>query len=183
MRRINALITPLLLVLFLVHVVAGSLQVIGVLPGGVGWLTGVAHTALTLVAAHMAIGVALTVQTFRAQRAKGATYWRENRLFWVRRLSGLALALLIAVHFVIFLGTGTGSSYRLTFFGPAELASQLLMVVALVLHVVSNVRPQLIALGIPRRPYVAGDVMAFVSGVLLVAGVAFVVYFLRWLVV
>ena len=58
--------------------------------------------------------------------------------------------------------------------------AQVLFVLSIALHVLTNVRPMLISLGIrPLKRYVP-DILIVLSIVLLVFIAAFIIYYLRW---
>jgi len=175
MRKLNAILTALILVLFLAHAILGGFQLLGV---GDTSLKVLARAAVVLVVIHTAIGVKLTADSLRVWKKTGVSYWRENRLFWARRLSGLAVMVFLIFHMTIFMGSG--DVYRLQWFTTGRLITQILLVVSLAVHVITNVRPMLISFGVKSlKPYV-GDILFVLSVLLLFLAAAFVVYYLRW---
>ena len=179
MRKANAIISALLLVLFLIHGIAGGFQLLGWLPGGLRVLTVLARAMVVLLVLHAAIGIKLTADAVRKGKKSGAFYARENRVYWTRRISGLALMVLIAVHVVVFLDS-RGEVYRLTAFGMPQLVGQILMVLCLLVHILINIRPLLISFGIGGFRIYIKDVLFVLSVVLLFGAAAFAVYYLRW---
>ena len=176
MRRLNAILTAMILLLFLLHAILGSFQLIGV---GNTAVKGVAWVAAALTLLHALIGVKYTADTLRVRKKTGVGYFRENRLFWARRVSGFAVMVLLFFHFTAF-GDSSGSVYRLKYFGTAKLTLQLLLAAAIALHVLTNVKPMLISFGVRSlRPRV-GDILFVLSVLMLFFAAAFIVYFLRW---
>ena len=176
MRRFNAVLTACILVLFLLHAMAGAFQLMGTGSDAVrvlGWVT------LVLTAIHTLIGIKLTIDTLRIQKQAGTGYPKENRLFWARRISGFTLIFLIALHAGAF-SSGSGDAYRLLPFGKFQLAVQILLVLTLALHVISNVRPMLISFGIRSFRERSGDILFVLALLLLFMTVSFIVYYLRW---
>jgi hypothetical protein len=55
------------------------------------------------------------------------------------------------------------------------------MVISIAVHVITNVKPSLISLGIRSLREYAVDILLVMSLLLLIAGAAFVVYYLRWM--
>ena len=110
---------------------------------------------------------------------KSRPYFRENLAFWTRRISGFAMLLFVLIHVIIFLGKND-EVYRLTYFGALELISQLLMVLAIVVHVLTNIRPLMISAGSWNLREYLVDVLFILSVVLLLSAAALVVYFIRW---
>ena len=183
MRKANAIITALIMILFLIHLIWGGLELAGMLKGGSTLFTALSHTMMLLIAFHMVIGVILTAKTIFSCRRAGVSYLKQNRLFWIRRVSGFALMLFILCHVLIFMGTEESGSYRLQLFGPGQLLSQLLMVAALLVHLLCNITPLRIALGIGDRHRFRTDVLLVLAVLLLLSGAAFVAYFIRWMVI
>ena len=180
MRKANVILCIGILVLFLVHGILGGFQVIGVTAGGNDFLKGLTWVLLALVGVHGVIGTKYTVDTLRALKKSGKSYFKENRLFWARRISGFAVMLFVVIHAVIFLGKGSGENYRLNYFGTLQLISQILMVISVAVHVICNIKPLFISLGSKGiRAYLC-DILFILSVVMLFCGVAMVIYYLRW---
>lgn len=176
MRKWNAILTAAILVLFLAHAILGGFQLLGV---GSTALRAVAWAAVGLVAVHTALGIKLTADTLRVRKRTGVGYFRENTLFWARRISGFAVMVLLVFHLTAF-GDSSGAAYRLAWFDTAKLVTQLLLVAAVALHVLSNVKPMLISFGIRGLKERAGDILVILSVVMLFLAAAFIVYYLRW---
>ncbi len=183
MRRLNAIITALIIPLFLVHLIWGSLILTGMTNGGSRIFRLIATAMLFLIAAHVTISIKLTVDTIRAVKRSGTFYWRENLLFLIRRISGFAMLFFILAHVLIFQGRISGGAFRLNLFDAAALASQILMVVSLLLHLCANITPLRIALGLRDGRNIRTDLAFILAILLLLAGAAFIVYYLRWQVI
>lgn len=179
MRRFNAVLAMGILFLFIVHMVVGGFQLAGVLPGGSSVMKVLAYIMLVLIMLHFVIGTKLTVDSLRLIKKSGASYFKENKLFWVRRISGFAIMFFIVFHVLIFMGK-SGSAYRLHIFEGAELLSQILLVITVAVHIISNVRPMMISFGIKSFKELGLDIVLVMSVLLFLAGAAFVVYYLRW---
>lgn len=176
MRKFNSVLTAVIMVLFLIHAVLGSFQMIGV--GGTV-LKSLSWASAGLAGLHMLIGIKLTADTLRAQKKSGTAYFKENKLFWARRVSGFAVMVLLFFHFTAF-GYYSGEAYRLRWFDTGRLVTQILLVIVLAVHIISNVRPMMIALGIKSLKEWTGDILFVISVLLLFAVVGFIVYYLRW---
>ena len=179
MRKQNAVISMVILVLFLFHAIVGAFQLTGVIPGGKALMKIAAWVMAGLIAVHFVIGVKLTVDTVKAQKKAGTAYFKENKLFWTRRVSGFAIMIFIVFHVLIFLGSNNGA-YRLNLFEGVQLISQILLVMSAAVHVVTNIKPLMIALGVKSYRAFLTDVLFVVSVLLFFMGFAFVVYYLRW---
>ncbi|MBR1851759.1 MAG: pilus assembly protein PilX [Lachnospiraceae bacterium] len=179
MRKANAVISMAILVLLVIHAVAGGFQLMGVLSGGNQVLAVLSWIMTGLIALHIIIGVKLTIDTVRAIRKSGVSYPRENRIFWARRISGFAVMLFVFCHIAIFLGP-SGEVYRLTVFEEGQLATQILLVLSIAVHVLTNIKPLLISFGIKGFRVYVKDVLFILAIVMLFGGIAMVVYYLRW---
>jgi len=178
MRKFNAILSMAIVAMFLVHGVAGGLQLFGLMAGGDSFLTYISWALLVLIGIHIIIGVKLTADSLKAIRLSGTSYFGPNKLFWARRISGFAAMLFIAIHVIIFMGRS--EPYRLNLFEGIQLASQILMVIALAIHLTSNIRPSMVSLGRRElRPY-AADILVVLSVIMLFTAMAFAGYYIRW---
>lgn len=175
MRKANAIISLALIILLCIHGILGAMSLYGI---GYVTLRPLAWVMLGLLASHIVLSCILTARTIAALRRTGTCYWKQNRLFWIRRLSGLAILVLLFLHLTVFSTARTGG--LLHWFHVADLLSQLLFVAAIAVHVLSNLRPLLIALGRNRvRERAANILLALCIFLLFMAG-GMLVYFLRW---
>ena len=181
MRKVNAILTAAIMILFLTHMVAGIMILLGWMAGGSVILSGISYLMEGLIAVHAVIGVKLTADSLLACKKAGVSYFKENKVFWARRISGFAVMVFLIVHILIFRGSTQGGFYRLNLFAGAQLVSQILMVISIAVHVITNVKPSLISLGIRSLREYAVDILLVLSMLLLIAGAAFVVYYLRWM--
>ncbi len=182
MRKWNAVISAMILVLFVVHMISGGFVLAGFTAGGSRIMQILARAMATLVILHILIGIVLTVKTLAAQRRAGKAYFRENAFFWARRFSGAALVILMLLHVMTFMAKNADGAVRLSNFGTAQLIESILLVLALIVHIVSNIRPLMISLGITAKQFYA-DILLIFSVILLLAAAAFVVYYFRWNVI
>lgn len=176
MRKWNAILSAAILALFLLHGILGAFQLFGAGPTA---LRAVARAALALTVLHALIGCRLTADSIRVWRKTGAGYFRQNRLFWARRVSGFAVMVLLAFHMTAF-GYDNGGAYRLRRFTEFKLGAQLLLSAALGVHILANVKPMLISFGVRGMKKWAGDILFVLSVLLLFMAAAFVVYYYRW---
>ena len=176
MRRVNAILSAIILVLFALHGVLGAFQL---MDAGTAIVKALSQTLEALVMIHFIIGVKLTYDSVRVWRRTGAPYFRQNALFWARRLSGLAIMALIGFHANAFSYQAEGV-LRLHWFTAGRLTAQLLLVASLAVHIIANVKPMLIAFGVRRLKPRAGDILFLASALLVLMTAAFIVYYLRW---
>ncbi|MCR4751859.1 MAG: pilus assembly protein PilX [Eubacterium sp.] len=176
MRKWNGILSAVILVLFLIHGILGGFQLLG---AGNIISKALAGVMVLLIGIHVVIGIILTAQTLKIQKQTGAPYFRKNLLFWARRLSGFAIMILLFFHVAAFSDSSAGV-FRLIPFGKMRLAAQILLVIAIAVHVISNAKPMLITFGIRGLREKAGDILFVMTVILLFMAAAFIVYYLRW---
>ena len=88
----------------------------------------------------------------------------------------------IAAHIMLFMGHGSGGAFRLNVFDLPQLIMSILLVISVLVHIVTNIRPLMIALGSRGAKDFIADMAVIFSVLLLVSGAAFVVYYVRWLI-
>lgn len=178
MRKWNTIISLILIILFLIHAVAGSFQLMKIIPGGNVLMKTLSYILMAFLIAHIVIGTKLTIDSLVAGKKSGKFYLRENAVFWIRRITGFAMILLIVCHIILF--SSKGDVFRLKEFNEIQLIFSILLVITLAVHILSNIRPLLISFGIAGfRAYVK-DILLVLAFILLMSTVAFVIYFLRW---
>ena len=177
MRRINIFVIIGIIITFIFHAVSGSIRLFGA-DAGSAQLS--ARLCMFLVLVHVIITTILTVRTLLTIKKSGRGYFRENLLFWARRISGFALLIPLVMHLLVFSGTGD-EAYRLVFFHSGRLISQILMAAALALHILTNIHPLLIGLGAKHHGVLSADLLFIISVFLLFCCGAFCVYYLRWM--
>lgn len=178
MRKWNTIISIFIIILFLIHVIAGSFQLMKIIPGGNELMKNLSYFMLFLLAVHIIIGTKLTIDSIIIGRKSGRFYFKENALFWIRRITGFAMILLIVCHVVLF--TSKGEVFRLNNFDEVQLIFSILLVFTLLVHILANIRPLLIAFGFAGLRLYVKDVLLVLAIILLISAVAFVIYYLRW---
>ena len=176
MRKWNAILSMGILILFIIHGVLGAFQMLGT---GSVTMRVLAYTMLALIVLHTILGVILTAQSIRVWKRTKTPYFRKNLLFWTRRISGFAIMILIFFHVTAF-SYYDGDVYRLKWFTAFRLITQLLLVLAVAVHVITNVKPVLIAFGIRSLKDRAVDILFVLSVLLVLMAAAFIVYYIRW---
>ena len=79
MRKFNAVLSMGILVLFLIHAIAGGFQLAGILSGGSAVMQILAWVMLGMILIHVIIGCKLTVDTLKACKQSGTSYYKENK--------------------------------------------------------------------------------------------------------
>jgi succinate dehydrogenase hydrophobic anchor subunit len=178
MRKWNAILSVILIAIFLIHGVMGGFLLIGA-GKGAGKL--LAWIGFALIIVHTVLGAVFTVQTIKSGKATGKWYLRQNALFWTRRISGVCILVLAFFHFGLF-GREADGRYVLFEFTTVRLVAQLLLTAALFTHIFVNIRPLLVSLGVPRHKERRVDLYLIISVVLLFCAGAVIFYYVGWLI-
>ena len=176
MRKINTILSVLLLGIFLIHGVMGSFMILGV-GSSAGKI--LAWIGVMILIAHTVIGVLLTVKTLRKGKENSEHYLKQNAVFWTRRASGVAILILFFFHLGLF-GRMEDGAYILFPFTTMKLITQLLLTAALFVHLFINVRPLLVSLGILKYKERRGDIYLILSVLLLFIAGAAIIYYIGW---
>ena len=182
MRKVNAIVSMGMFLMFLIHAAMGSLQLAGLIKGGSAAIIGSAFLLFILMLIHIVIGIKLLIDTKKAVGRSGASYFKENKLFWIRRISGAAIVIFMALHVMYFTGGIKDSVFRFLRFGALQLTEQLLLVLSVAVHVITNIKPLMLAFGGKDRRETALDILLVLSAILLLSAAGFVIYFIRWAV-
>ena len=176
MRKINGIIAMTVLVLFLIHGILGALNLMNIATIIVKALS---YTMLALIIAHAVISIMLTVRSVRTAVKTKAPYFRHNRLFWARRISGILILALVFFHMTAF-GYTSGGVFRLVPFDAFRLITQILFILSIAVHIITNVKPVLITFGVKGLRPKAGDILFFISVAMLFMAAGFIIYYIRW---
>lgn len=176
MRKANTILSAILLVIFMLHGIAGAFSLLGIESMATAIL---AWIGAVVLAAHTVLGILLTIQTVRISKSQEKRYINENALFWARRASGLAILILMFFHLGVFGGVREGT-YVLFPFTTDKLIMQLLLVAAFFLHLFINIRPLLVSLGIMTDKEHRSDIYLVLSVLLLFITGAIIIYYIGW---
>ena len=169
MRKLNTILSVLLLFICLLHGLMGSFMLLGISSRAGKFL---AWIGVGILAAHTVLGLLLTAQTFRASRSGGKLYGKQNALFWARRTSGLAILLMLFFHIGVF-GRVQDGVYILFPFTTVRLLT-------VFVHLLLNLRPLLVSLGIVRDKEQRGDLYLILSILVLFAAGSIILYYIGW---
>ena len=178
MRKLNTIVSLFLIILFLIHTIAGSFQMMKIIPGGNELMKNLSYFMLFLIGVHIIIGIKLTIDSVKIGKKSGKFYFRENAIFWTRRITGFAMILLIICHVALF--TSNGMVFRLNDFNEVQLVLSIFLVLALLIHILANIRPLLISFGISGFRLYVKDILLVLAIISLFGAFAFVIYYLRW---
>ena len=176
MRKWNNILARVIIVLFLLHALMGSLMLLGMSSISfkpLSWLL------LAAVVVHGILGVLATVQAVKGGKESGKWYLRQNAAYWTKRFSGAAILILLCFHISAYTTT-VGGAFFLKEFTVGRMAAQLLLIISIFIHLAVSVKSMLIAKGVTKFKERTADWMMVLSLLLLFFAAAVVIYFIQW---
>ncbi len=177
LRRINSWISLILIILLVFHLLTGAGIMVGLITGGFEILGLITYIMLALLIVHIVIGFILTIQTSKIKNTTKAGYDAENRAFWRRRDSGFLMIIFLILHLLFWISIG---EFVLRPFRIFQLIVSILLVLSIVIHIGTNIKPLLISFGVRTQDRKVRVIAAIIAIVCLLAAAAFVYYFVRW---
>ncbi len=176
MRRLNTIITFLLVLVIVCHIVFAGLMLMGSECNLSRYSAWAGEIFITI---HLLIGFYLTIVSLVHVGKSKKKYKEENRLFWARRISGLAVFILFCFHPPMF-GKETDGVFHLIPLSYAKVIIHILFVAAFFVHIFTNIRPMLVSMGIVRgsKMYRVLSVLTWI--LILYVLVTIVVYLAGW---
>lgn len=176
MRKWNNILARVIIVLFLLHALMGSLMLLGLSNISFKPLSWLLFAA---VIAHGILGILATVQAVKSGQNSGKWYVRQNAAYWTKRFSGLAILILLCFHISAYTTT-VGGAFFLKEFTFGRMAAQLLLILSIFIHLAVSVKSMLIAKGVVKFKERTVDWMMVLSLMMLFFAAAVVIYFIQW---
>lgn len=175
-RILNSWLGKLLILLFAVHGLAAGYMLADLTY--ISWVKPIGYAACCFLLVHGAFGVLLSWDAWRAGSG-GKWYWRENAVFWLRRITGLAILVFLAFHFGAY-GSMIGGRYQLREFTTWLYIAQMGLLLSCVLHVGVSVKGMLIADGVTRYDLWRNLFFLLLAVLLLAMAVGVTLYYIAW---
>lgn len=176
MRKWNNILAQVIIVLFLLHALMGSLMLLGISNISfkpLSWLL------LLAVSVHGVLGILSTIQAVKGGKKSGKWYLRQNAAYWTKRFSGLAILILLCFHISAYTTT-VGDAFFLKEFTIGRMTAQLLLIISIFIHLAVSVKSMLIAKGVTKFKERTTDWMMVLSLMILFFATAVVIYFIQW---
>lgn len=176
MRKWNNILTRVILLLLLLHALMGSLVLLGVSTVSIVPLSWLLFAAVVV---HGIMGMIATIPALKSGKKTGRWYLRANAAFWTKRISGLAILLLLIFHVTAYT-TSVDGHFFLKEFTVCRMISQILLILSVFVHLAVSIRSMLIAKGTKKFREKTADWMLILSVMTLFFAAAVVVYFIQW---
>ena len=144
MRKLNTILVLLIMLLFIDHITFGCLHFLG---SKFSITAPFALTMFLLVLLHTIVSIVITVKAEVVGFKTKARYNSENRQFWLRRVSGIAILVLAFAH-VYLMSEGPNGIPRIAKMPKPLNLLLILLMLSVGIHIKQNVRPLLISLGV-----------------------------------
>ena len=176
MRKWNNILARVIIVLFLLHALMGSLMLLGMSNISFKPLSWLLFAA---VAVHGILGVLATVQAVKGGKKSGKWYLRQNAAYWTKRFSGFAILILLCFHISAYTTT-VGGAFFLKEFTVGRMTAQLLLIISIFIHLAVSVKSMLIVEGVTKFKERTVDWMMVLSLMMLFFAATVVIYFIQW---
>lgn len=176
MRKLNIIIVISLIIIFLIHPIQSAFLLLGFTEKD--WNT-LAWIGVGLVLIHALIGIYLSADTLKTLWKGQKNYFQGNGRFWLSRISGFLILILMVFHFNAY-GEMEDGKYVVFPFTDIKLFFQLGLLLALFIHLFVNVKPLLISLGITDRGKIRKLIFIILTLVLIFVSIAVLYYFFKW---
>lgn len=176
MRKCNGILARVIIALFMLHALMGSLMLLGMNTISFEPLS---WTLLAAVVAHGVLGTVASIRTFKSGKGSGKWYFKENASFWIKRITGLVILIMLAFHVSAYTTYIDGVCF-LKKFTLLRMVAQVLLIVSIFIHLLVSIKPMLIARGVLKFKERTGDIVMLISIMMLLFAVAVIIYYIQW---
>lgn len=176
MRKWNHILARIILALFLLHALMGSLMLLG--------FSTISFTPLSwllfgTVILHGILGIISTFQSIKSGIQSRVWYIKENTAFFIKRISGLLIMILLIFHIQAYTVSVNGQFF-LREFTLCKMILQILLILAIFLHLAVSIKSMLIARGTINFKEKTMDWMLILSVMLIFFTIAIIAYYIQW---
>ncbi|WP_432631017.1 pilus assembly protein PilX [Brotaphodocola sp.] len=176
MRKWNHILARIILILFLLHALMGSLILLGFSTISffpLSWFL------LAVVIIHGILGLLSTFPAVRTGWKTGHWYFKQNLTFWIKRISGLSVLLLLIFHVTAYT-TSVNGRFFLREFTRCRMVLQIFFILSIFIHLAVSIKPMLITKGTVKFKERTMDWMLILSTMMLFFTVAVILYYIKW---
>lgn len=176
MRKINTILAHFILILLLVHAFMGCLLMLGF---SSITLKPLSYLLLSVVCLHALLSILSSVSSIRIGFKSGQWYFKENASFWIKRITGIVILILIFFHISAYT-TIVDGHFFLKEFTFIKLISQFSLVLAIFIHAFVSLKSMLIAKGEIDFKEKRMDWLLVISIFLIFIFVSIIFYYIQW---
>lgn len=176
MRKWNNILARIIIILFLLHGLTGSLMLLGISTISFPLL---AKILLAAVILHGLFGIVSTLPAVASGIKTGRWYFKQNAAFWTKRISGISIMLLLIFHIRMYTTSSEGRLF-LNEFTMCRMLLQIMLILSIFIHLTVSIRSMLIVKGTIKFKEKAADCMLILSAMMLFFTVAVIIYYIQW---
>lgn len=176
MRKWNNILVHIILVLVFLHGLMGSLMLLGFSKVSFKPLSWFLFTAVIF---HGILGIFSTFSALKNGKRSGRWYLRQNAGFWTKRVSGIAILLLLVFHITAYT-TSVNGIFFLKEFTFCKMILQVALILAIFIHILVSIKAMLIAKGTINLKERTVDWMLVLSVIILFFIIAVIAYYIQW---
>lgn len=147
LEKINGIIAIFLIIIILIHSIVGAYILLKL---GYVNLNTLSWIGFYLCIIHAIMGIILTIPTIKSSYYSKKLYFKENSLFWIRRISGYGLLILLFLHYGLW-GSYVNGNYVFFPFTAYSLIIELSFVLLFCIHLITNIQPLFLSFGIIKH--------------------------------
>lgn len=179
MRKCNSIVSIVLVILLLIHLFIGAFVMLDIISFSPAWKKVLSVAMVVLLLAHIVMGTILTIKSIRITNKSSKKYLGLNKKFWISRISAFLIIILGVYHIYFFMNKGN-QGIRLKTFEEFQLLASIVFVLAILVHIITNIKSTIISLGIEKVRKFSTNMGVVLLIVFIGALVAFVWYYIRW---
>lgn len=176
MRKWNNILARVIIILFLLHALMGSLMLLGL---STIFFLPLSVTLLIAVVVHGILGIMATLSAVTSGKESRHWYLKQNAAFWTKRISGIAIMLLLIFHVTAYT-TSVNGRFFLKEFTLYRMLSQVLFILAIFIHLAVSIKSMLIAKGTVKFKERTIDWMLVLSVMMFFFTIAVIIYYIQW---
>ncbi len=176
MRKWNGRLARLIIALLLLHAMVGSFALLGL---STVYIKPLAYLLAAAVMAHAVLGGISTVSALKSGARGARWHLKVNSVFWIKRVTGVAILLMAFYHFGVYTGTENGE-FVLKEFTAFKMLTQIIFVLVIFIHIFVSVKGMLVAGGVVKFKERMWDWILVLSVFMLFFCIAIVGYFITW---
>lgn len=176
MRKWNNILARVIIVLFLLHALMGSLMLLGL--STISFLP-LSMLLLVTVIIHGILGIMATLSALVSGKETRHWYLKQNATFWTKRISGIVIMLLLVFHVTAYT-TSVNGRFFLKEFTLCRMLSQILFILAIFIHLAVSIKSMLIAKGTIKFKEKTADWMLVLSIMMLFFTASVIIYYIQW---
>jgi len=151
MRNFNKYITPLMIILFLLHSFFASLEYLGLYNNFIHMSTSIFAIIFSIfVILHAIVGIIFAIKGFKNVNRTKTYYIKANKYYYIKIISGILMIIFIIFHMVLFIQINKNYQLAKTLNIPL-LIINIFLYLSMLIHLLVSIKPFMITWGIDNK--------------------------------